>query len=136
MYHGLHRFAWGRWVGLVGTFLLGSGSLPAWAGTFSWTGGDGTSQLWSTGSNWSGGTAPTSASDTVINFDVMNNPGTSTNRLQQDIANPFLLNEMTFGHNADVSYYLDGGPLQFVANAGTQPMFRNYGWYDKSGTSE
>ena len=131
MYHGLHRFAWGRWVGLVGTFLLGSGSLPAWAGTFSWTGGDGTSQLWSTGSNWSGGTAPTSASDTVINFDVMNNPGTSTNRLQQDIANPFLLNEMTFGHNADVSYYLDGGPLQFVANAGTQPMFRNYGWYDK-----
>ena len=131
MYLGSHRFAWRRWVCLFGVFLLGSGSLPAWAGTFSWTGGDGTSQLWSTGSNWSGGTAPSSASATIIQFDVTNNPGTSSNPLNQDIANPFVLNQMIFGSGASVSYYLGGNPLEFVVDGGVNPIFRNQGSQDK-----
>ncbi|MDW8039335.1 MAG: autotransporter-associated beta strand repeat-containing protein, partial [Thermoguttaceae bacterium] len=129
MYFRVRLFSRRRWGYLLAAMIIGSGALPAWAGTFTWTGnGD---QYWSTPANWSGSQVPVSAADTIISFDVMTNPGTSTTPLNQNIANPLQLNELTFGHNADVSYYISGNPLRFVANGTTQPMFRNYGWYDK-----
>lgn len=89
---------------LAFTLLLGT---PAQAATFTWTGGDVGTGDWSDTDNWSGG-APTSNAATDLIF------STNTNGLNpnNNIANPFLLNSMTF-NAALPAVTVTGSQLQF-----------------------
>ena len=98
---------------------------PAMAVTYTWNGGDGSSQDWSTAANWDA--TPTSAADTALVFGGSNNVGTSANRLNQDVATPFVLNKLAFQSLSDTtSIYLGGGQLQFVADGSTQPVIEGH----------
>jgi autotransporter-associated beta strand protein len=79
----------------------------------SWTwNGNGGNANWSTTGNWISGTAPTSANTTDLFFAGTNNTGTLLAPLNQNIATPFLLNNLTFSSGAG-SFFLGGGALRF-----------------------
>src|SRR5690349_13814350 len=78
--------------------------------TFTWNGGGGNVN-WSTAGNWTGGT-PTSATTTDLVFAGVTNTGTAGTPLNQNIANPFVLNTITFSA-AGGTFFLGGNPLQF-----------------------
>ncbi len=84
---------------------------PALAVTFTWSGDSSTNQLWSNGANWAG-TAPSSAATTDLIFAGTTNTGTAGTPLNQNIANPFVLNTITF-NAAGGTFFLGGSPLQF-----------------------
>src|SRR6476660_1752639 len=83
----------------------------ALATTFTWTGDSSVNQLWSNGANW-GGTAPTSATTTDLIFAGTTNTGTSGVPLNNDIANPFVLNSISFSASTS-SFFLGGNALRF-----------------------
>ncbi len=103
-----------------------AGATAASATTYIWDGGDGTSQLWSHADNWDATGVPTSASDTTVRINGVNNVGVSAGHLNQDIASPFVLNRLesiagTSGLDPTVHTYIAGSPLQFVVNGSTNP---------------
>src|SRR5438067_13565955 len=63
--------------------------------TWTWN-GNGGNVNWSTIGNWNLGSAPTSASTTDLIFGGSTNTGTALVPLNQNIANPFQLNMLTF----------------------------------------
>src|SRR5947207_13229586 len=68
---------------------------------------------WGTGGNWGGGVAPTSNSATDLTFAGNTNTGTALVPLNQNIANPFQLNSLTFSGTAG-SFFLGGNLLAFT----------------------
>src|SRR3954462_8074834 len=88
----------------------------AQAGSWTWT-GNGGNVNWSTVGNW-GGTAPTSAATTDLTFAGSTNIGTALIPLNQNIANPFQLNSLTFNSTAG-SFFLGGNPLAFTGASNT-----------------
>jgi autotransporter-associated beta strand protein len=90
-------------------FLVTASFTPA--ATWTWTGLGGNVN-WNTGSNWSPGTIPASASTTDLIFAGTTNTGTALVPLNQNIATPFLLNNLTFAAGAG-SFYLGGGAMRF-----------------------
>lgn len=88
MLNVLRRCAAVGLVTLTTVFLAGR----AGAATFTWTGGDGATGNWSSASNWTAPGAPTSAGTTDLVF--ANN--TSGQISSNNIANPFIMNSMTF----------------------------------------
>ena len=82
------------------------------AATWTWN-GNGGNVNWGTGSNWNMGTAPTSASTTDLVFAGTNNTGTALVPLNQNIASPFQLNNLTFASGSG-SFFLGGSPLTFT----------------------
>jgi autotransporter-associated beta strand protein len=83
---------------------------PALAATSTWNGGGGDAN-WSTGGNWTGGT-PVGSSTTDIIFAGSTNTGTSSVPLNQNIANPLVLNSLAFSANAG-NFFLSGLDLRF-----------------------
>jgi autotransporter-associated beta strand protein len=81
-----------------------------------WNGG-GTTNNWSDGNNW-GGTAPTSSSATALTFAGTTRTGTAGTPLNNDIANPMLLNSITFSSGGG-AFFLGGQQLEFT---GTNPF--------------
>ena len=73
--------------------------------------------LWTTPNNWVGGVAPVSAAATNI---VFTQSGMWTTA-DQNIANPFLLNTLSF-NGANNFTALTGGPLQFNLSNGSVPF--------------
>src|SRR5436190_24088639 len=88
----------------------------AYAGSWIWSGNGGNAN-WSTVGNW-GGSAPTSASTTDLTFAGSNNTGTALIPLNQNIANPFQLNSLTFNATAG-SFFLGGYPISFTGASNT-----------------
>ncbi|MFN2623421.1 MAG: beta strand repeat-containing protein [Chthoniobacterales bacterium] len=88
----------------------------AQAGSWTWNGNGGNGN-WSTGANW-GGSAPASSSTTDLTFAGSNNTGTALVPLNQNIANPFQLNTLTFGSGAG-SFFLGGNALSFTGASNT-----------------
>lgn len=82
--------------------------------TFTWNGGGSPSVNWSVGSNW-GGTAPTSNTATDLIFAGSTNLGTIGTPLNQNIANPMLLNSITFNSTAG-SFFLGGNAIRTDGN--------------------
>jgi hypothetical protein len=88
------------------------------ATTYTWT-GDANSGLWNAKSgifttNWAGNVIPISAATNEIVF----SNSSSNFPAAQDIANPFLLNRLTFGGQ---QFTITGSPLQFSANGAVNP---------------
>jgi hypothetical protein len=106
---------------LLALLLLTFGASLGYADTWTWTGGDVTSQLfWSSASNWKSttlpGTVPASKATTIIIF-PFNSTQLSPN---QDIVDPFLLNQLIFDSTATNTYNLvslTGKSLQFTGSA-------------------
>jgi len=96
-----------NFVSVAGAFLVAmlSGSKLVLAATFTWNGGGGNVNF-STAGNWTGG-APTSNSATDLIFAGTTNVGTSGTPLNQNIANPMIVNSITFSNTAG-SFFLDG----------------------------
>jgi autotransporter-associated beta strand protein len=95
----------------VAALLVPSLGLPEAATGQTWAVGTGN---WNVGGNWVGGVAPASNINTALTFDSQANARyTSTN----NIANPFLLNSITFGGTTTHAIVLKGDALQFSANA-------------------
>src|SRR5437660_7458139 len=86
--------------------LLTLSAVPA-TGQSTWNGNGGDNN-WSTAGNWTGGT-PSSAATTTVTL-------AGTNRLSpvQNIANPFMLNQLTFGSTAG-GFSVGGNGLNFVS---------------------
>jgi fibronectin-binding autotransporter adhesin len=80
------------------------------AGAQTWTGA--VNGNWSNAGNWTGG-VPASGSNTVLTFGTSINPVMSN-----DIANPFLLNEMIFQAGGNAYSLTGGGALNFVSSSG------------------
>lgn len=89
----------------------------SWAVTWTWN-GNGGNVNWGTGGNWVSGTVPTSAATTDLIFAGTNNTGTALIPLNQNIANPFQLNNLTFATGSG-SFFLGGNPLAFTGTART-----------------
>jgi autotransporter-associated beta strand protein len=87
------------------------------AAVWTWTGGGGNVN-WTTGTNWNLGTGPVSAATTDLVFAGTTNPGTALIPLNQNIANPFQLNNLTFASGSG-SFFLGGNPLAFTGSART-----------------
>ena|GEM_PF-1379369 len=92
--------------------------IAAPAVTFTWDGGAShagatLNNNWSTANNWTTG-APTSADDTGLIFTASSVQTTAT----QNIANPFLLNSMTFDASSNVTT-ISGSQLNFTPTSGT-----------------
>jgi autotransporter-associated beta strand protein len=68
--------------------------------------------------NWTIGTVPISANTTDLHFAGTNNIGTALIPLNQNIATPFLLNNLFFDSGAG-NFFLGGGDLAFTGNANT-----------------
>ena len=77
---------------------------PAAAQTWNGGGADGN---WSTAANWISGTVPVSSMDTAVTF-----AGTTNLAPNQNIANPLMLNSLTFASGAG-SFTLGGSALDF-----------------------
>jgi len=93
-------------------FVFGGGSLNSLiAATSTWTGDTSLSQNWSFGLNW-GVTAPTSATTTDLIFAGTTNTGSAGTPLNNDIANPFILNSIAFSSSTS-SFFLGGNALRF-----------------------
>src|SRR6266550_270222 len=90
---------------LVGILLLGLCS-AAEAATYTWDGG-GSSNSWNDAVNWSNDTLPLSSADTAIAFG-----SGPRNITTQDIANPFVLDALSFG-NLGIQYLIGGNALDF-----------------------
>lgn len=104
---------------LCALIFLATGTITR-AGSWTWNGSGGNVN-WSTVGNW-GGTAPTSANTTDVHFAGTNNTGTLLVPLNQNIATPFLLNNLFFDTGAG-NFFLGGGALRFdggSSNAITQ----------------
>src|SRR5688500_3033318 len=91
---------------------------PVVAHAQNWTGTLGSS--WNNGNNWGGGLVPTSAAATVLTFG-----SASTYTSNNNLANPFLLNRMTFAASAGQPYSMTGSMLDFRASAG-QPSIEQH----------
>src|SRR5205085_6095386 len=86
------------------------------AGSTTW-GGSGGNVNWTTSGNWTG-TPLASSSTTDLFFDGANNTGTALVPLNQNMANPFQLNNLTFSLGAG-SFFLGGNPLAFTGSTTT-----------------
>jgi autotransporter-associated beta strand protein len=88
------------------------------AAQFTWSGG-GADANWSTAANWAGGTVPPSAAATALVFTGTVNTSPA---VDAGVANPFLLNGLTFDTKAG-SFTITGQthPLEFQANGATLP---------------
>jgi fibronectin-binding autotransporter adhesin len=75
-----------------------------------WTGG-GADGNWSTAANWTGGT-PVSSSSTDLIFAGNSNVGTLATPLNQNIANPFRLDNLTFSAGGG-AFFLGGSAFEF-----------------------
>ena len=95
---------------LLATFALFGANRSAQAQTSTWTGG-GADANWSTAANWSGG-LPASSSATSLIFAGTTNIGTLATPLNQNIANPFRLDQLTFNAGAG-AFFLGGNPFEF-----------------------
>lgn len=82
------------------------------AATFSWVGSSGS---WSNSGNWGGGAIPPSAPTTSLSF----NRPSGTFVAQQDLANPFVLNSISFGTAA---FTISGAPLHLAVDGGAVPQ--------------
>ena len=71
-----------------------------------------TDSNWSTGTNWQGGIAPISNSTMTLTIGSIGTY-TGTTLLNNDIANPFILNHMTFVRGTGGNFTIAGGDLQF-----------------------
>ena len=80
--------------------------------TWTWDGTGGNVD-WNTGGNWTLGTAPTSDSATDLIFAGTNNTGTGLVPLNQNIASPFRLNNLSFAVGSG-SFFLGGNALAFT----------------------
>src|SRR4029077_8491314 len=80
------------------------------ATTYTWTGGGGNDN-WSTPGNWSAG-VPVGIDTTDLVFGGNTNLGTLATPLNQNIANPFLLNSLTFSAGGG-PFFLGGNAFQF-----------------------
>jgi autotransporter-associated beta strand protein len=89
-------------------------SAPPAVAQSTWTGGSAVDSNWSTAANWSGGT-PVSASTAGVTL-----AGTTRLTPNQNIANPFSLNSLTFDSTAG-SFNLGGNGLNFLSNGATLP---------------
>lgn len=87
------------------------------AGIWAWS-GNGGNVNWSTGGNWISGTAPTSSGTTDLTFAGSTNTGTALIPLNQNIASPFHLNNLTFASGSG-SFFLGGGALVFSGASNT-----------------
>ncbi|MFO7937803.1 MAG: autotransporter-associated beta strand repeat-containing protein [Kiritimatiellia bacterium] len=90
----------------------------ATADSYIWDGG-GTDDNWSTADNWNPSGAPVSASDTTIEL-----AGATRLTPVQDIADPFILNQLIYRHYAadpHTAFTLDGQQIQVAVNGTTQP---------------
>ncbi|HEX8077344.1 MAG TPA: autotransporter-associated beta strand repeat-containing protein, partial [Chthoniobacterales bacterium] len=96
-------------------FILLAAIRWAHAGSWTWTGNAGNAN-WSSTGNWNLGSAPASASTTDIVFSGTNNPGTALVPLNQNLANPFQLNSLSFAGGAG-SFFLGGNALAFTGAA-------------------
>ena len=85
--------------------------------TWTWNGNGGNGS-WSTAGNWNLGSAPASAATTDLIFAGTNNTGTALVPLNQNIASPFQLNNLTFASGSG-SFFLSGNPLAFTGSART-----------------
>jgi fibronectin-binding autotransporter adhesin len=105
-----------RWIApLVScVVLLAVSAGQARAQSFVWIGG-GTNGDWSNPSNWTPG-IPASSATTAITFAGGNNLSTN-----QNIANPFDLNSLTFDVSAG-PFVINSGALRFLANGATAPL--------------
>jgi autotransporter-associated beta strand protein len=105
-----------RLMAIVFFGVLFAVATPATA-QYVWTGHNGNGN-WSTVSYWSGGSIPVSGSATTITF-----PNASGLPTLQDIANPFVLNQLTFNANSSgyVPFTIRGDALNFVSNGSTLP---------------
>ncbi|MEY2480188.1 MAG: hypothetical protein QOI04_1115 [Verrucomicrobiota bacterium] len=83
-------------------------------GASTWNGGGGNVN-WSTAGNWTGGT-PTSSSATNIFFAGNTNLGTAGTPLNQNIASPFTLNNLTFSAGGG-AFFLGGSAITFTTGA-------------------
>jgi autotransporter-associated beta strand protein len=99
---------------------------------YTWDGGTSATVSWSDPANWTPDGVPASGSTTAIIFNGVNNRGSTTTPLNVDIANPFVLNSLSFTAGANQAYYLGGNPLQFVADGTTQPVLGNSGANNKT----
>lgn len=97
-----------RLCGSVLIFALPAVTLNA--GFFTWNGGGGNVN-WGTLGNWTGG-IPTSAATTDLIFAGTTNVGTALTPLNLNIANPFVLNSITFNSGGG-AFYLGGNALRF-----------------------
>ena len=84
---------------------------------WTWT-GNGGNPNWSTGGNWNLGSGPTSSATTDLIFAGSNNTGTALVPLNQNIASPFQLNNLTFASGSG-SFFLGGGSLAFTGSTRT-----------------
>src|SRR4051812_16655761 len=80
--------------------------------TWTWTGNGGNGS-WGTGGNWTTGSGPSSSATTDLIFAGTNNTGTALVPLNQNIASPFQLNNLTFAAGAG-NFFLGGGALAFT----------------------
>lgn len=80
--------------------------------------GNGGNGNWGTGGNWIGGVAPTSSSTTDLTFAGTNNTGTALIPLNQNIANPFQLNNLNFLSGSG-SFFIGGNPFAFTGTSNT-----------------
>lgn len=99
---------------IISAALIVGSAAPAQAQTNVWTGG-GTTGDWSNGSNWISNTAPTSGATNDLLF-----VGSSNLNTNQNIANPFDLNALTYDTSAG-AFVTFGQTLRFVANGATAP---------------
>lgn len=107
---------WGRSI-CCGSILFAT-AVVGEAATFTWDGGASHAGLtandnWTTGNNWVSG-APTSANDTALIFTASTVRRTAT----QNIANPFVLNSLTFDATSNVTN-INGSQLSFTTLVAT-----------------
>lgn len=83
-----------------------------------------TTANWGVGANWTPTGPPPSAATTTLTFGGTGGTAyTSTN----DVANPFVLNGITFNSAATVTNIIAGSALNFSANGGTNPTVTQAG---------
>src|SRR2546430_11116190 len=105
-----------RWWAIYGVVASMMWAARAPAATFTWTGArDGD---WSTvfivQTNWAGNVMPVSSASNDLVFST----SATTTVVNNDIANPFLLNSLTFGGSG---FTLSGGTLDFVTDGVIAP---------------
>jgi fibronectin-binding autotransporter adhesin len=88
----------------------------AQAGTWTWS-GNGGNVNWGQAGNWGSG-APTSAATTDLVFTGSTNTGSALTPLNQNVANPFQLNTLTFNSLAG-TFFLGGSALSFTGATST-----------------
>ena len=89
--------------------------------------GSGGNVNWSMAANWTNSVLPVGAEDLVVQLAGNVNLGLSVTPLNQDLANPLVLNRLaTVDYpSGDVPVYLGGGALQFAVSGGLQPTLHH-----------